>query len=146
MKNLTARLLMGAALLGGAVCAQAQWNGTWRGDSRSGYGGQYEGRNGRGGDAIGNSLRDLDRIGSFAWNGHERKQVDQARNDLMRFEDKWRSGRWDGGRLDNAIGHIQNLVNSGRISPRDRDMLVRDLYSLRDFRSNRGYGYGYRRY
>jgi hypothetical protein len=145
MKNLTAKLLMGAALLGGAVCAQAQWNGTWRNDRPYGYGGQYDGRYGRGGDVVGSTLRDLERVRSFGWNGHERKHVDQARNDLMRFEDKWRSGRWDNGRLDNAIGHIQSVVNSGRISPRDRDMLVRGLYSLREFRSNRGWGYGYRR-
>jgi hypothetical protein len=30
-------------------------------------------------------------------------------------------------------------VDSNRMPPRDRDLLSRDLFALRDFRANRGY-------
>src|SRR5689334_9191178 len=104
MRSFPAVLMFGAALLGGGVCANAQYGGPWRDQPR--YNGGYN----RSGDAVGVTLRDLDRLRGFGWGGHEMKQADQARNDLLRFEDRWRSGRWDGNRLDNAIGHIQHLV------------------------------------
>jgi hypothetical protein len=95
-------------------------------------------------------MTDLDRARSYRRiDGHERRHFEQARRDLERFQANWYNGRWDNGRLDSAIGNIDHLVNSDQLSPRDREMLSRDLYALRDFRANRGYnrrGYGGYRY
>jgi hypothetical protein len=74
---------------------------------------------------------------------HERRHFDRAREELLRFQDRWRSGKFDRGRLDKAIENIADLVQSRQVHPRDRNMLAADLSALRRFRDSGGRDYGY---
>lgn len=83
--------------------------------------------------------------------GHERKHFDDAFRQLEQFDDRWARGKFDSGKLHEAIEDLEHLANADRVSGRDRDMLARDLQDLRQFRATRGqapnYGYqGYRDY
>ena len=89
------------------------------------------------GGPVSRVLADLDRFGGY--DRHTLKEVEQARFDLERFRDNGMRGRFDRDRLDGAIGHLQHVVDSRWISPRERNILARDLDALRDFRANRGY-------
>jgi hypothetical protein len=114
---------------------------------RGGYG--YGDRNGSwqrfGGSPVRDAIRDLQAIGSRARvDSHERDHFRDGVRHLMRFEDRLRSGRWDGDALDDAIEDIQDLSQADQLNPRDRSILRQDLHALRNFRANRGNGYGYR--
>ncbi len=139
----------GALALAGAASAQY---GPYRGNP---YGQEYpydrggpyySGRPGAArADLIDRVLSDLDRAQSFAYARRgEAKDFDRARRDLLRFRENWQRGRFDRDRLDGAIERIHHLVDSRWLAPRERETLSRDLYALRDFRSNRGYYGGYR--
>ena len=113
---------------------------------RDGYGGRYRdydrgNYNGnRREDVVGRVMNNLSQAGGYGWMDHrDQKRLDHAFRDLMRFQEKWSRGRYDRGRLDSAIGHLQQAVNSNRIDPRRRDRLARDLYDLRDFRARGSY-------
>lgn len=122
--------LLAAGLLIATLPAAAQ--GPWRG--------RYSNA-----PVIDRVLSDIDRAG---YNGyadrHERNRLENARRDLIRFQDNWARGRFDRDRLDSAIDNLHHVVDSGRIDPRARGLLARDMDILRDFRANRGSGYGYR--
>jgi hypothetical protein len=111
-------------------------------NDRRGYADQ--GRHDRGLDPIDRTLSDLDRAESarFVDRGN-RRHLDDARKDLIRFVENRSRGRFDRGRLDNAIGHLEHLLRSPQLHPRDREVLARDRDALRDFRTRGGY-YGYR--
>lgn len=99
----------------------------------------------RGPNPVERAMADLDR----AWrnarfiDNHERQHFERAIGELMRFEERWREGRFDKGRLDKAIDNIKHLVESRRVHPADRRILAGDLANLRAFRANRGYAGGY---
>ena len=100
----------------------------------------------RGSEPVRRALSDLDRMRSIRYaNGHERKHIDNARRDLVRFEENWARGKFDRDRLDGAIGHLSHLANSGQVHPREREVLFQDVRALREFRAYRG-GTGYRGY
>jgi hypothetical protein len=121
--------------------------GPWSRDD--GYG-RRDGSRRSFGSPVDTVLRDLDRVYSRArfTDSHERKHFEKAREELFKFQDKWRSGRFDTGRIDKAVEHIEHLVRADQIHPRDRQTLGDDLRLLRDFRSGRGSyrngPYGYR--
>lgn len=98
----------------------------------------------RGASPVDRAMADLNRAARNARfvDGHERKHFDRAMQELGRFEDRWRDGRFDKGRLDKGIENIQHLVNSDRLHPSDRRMLARDLSELREFRARGGYDRG----
>jgi hypothetical protein len=79
---------------------------------------------------------------------HERDHFRRAQEDLARFQERWSQGRFDRGRLDRAIEHMQHLVNSRQMRGRERSLLASDLDALRNFRASQGRGYngyyGYR--
>ena len=87
------------------------------------------------------TLHDLRRA---SWNGrldgHERNHFNSAVKELEKFQDRWRDGRFDTGRLDKAIDSLRHLANADRLHPRDRSILASDLEALRNFRAGRGYG------
>jgi hypothetical protein len=92
-------------------------------------------------------LADLNVAASNArLDGHERKHFDEVAQKLQEFEERWAQGKFDTGKLDKAIQNLEHLADADRVRGRDRDMLARDLYDLRQFRSSRGrypdYGYG----
>jgi hypothetical protein len=74
-----------------------------------------------------------------AW-GRERGRFDKVRREAAEFERKWASGRYDRGELDDVIGNLQHLVDSRILDRRDRDVLVSDLYQLREFRTQMSRG------
>jgi hypothetical protein len=133
----------GALLL--ASCAGAQYgsyrNYPYRGGGPYGDGYYDRGydRGYRGFDVIDRALGDLDRVQDSAWRGGHRGEFDQARKDLIRFRENSMRGRFDRDRLDGAIEHMNRLAGSDRIAPRARDLLSRDVYALRDFRSRGAY-------
>lgn len=89
------------------------------------------------------ALSDLDRARSHV-DHHERGHFDNARRDLLIFQDHYSRGKFDKDRLDGAIDNIHHLVDSNRLSPRDRQILARDMDALRDFRASRGAYRGFR--
>lgn len=92
-------------------------------------------------DVTGRVLRNIDSVRGGPWWGRgELNQLDKARNDLYRFQDNFSRGRFDRGRLDSAIGHLDNVARGRRVPPRERDMIQRDVMELREFRARAGNG------
>jgi hypothetical protein len=142
------RLLLSLIVLFFAASANAQWR---RFGDNDDYNRGPDWRSGpyRGGaDVISRALRDIESARSYRYSGnHQRRHFEDARKDLLRFQDRWYRGDFDRGRLDNAIGHIDHIVRSREIEPYERRILERDLWDLRSFRERRGdgrYSRGYR--
>jgi hypothetical protein len=78
---------------------------------------------------------------------HERSHFRDARKHLLKFNENWRRGRFDQGRLDRAMDDMRHLVRADQVHPQVRQVIARDLRDLQRFRSGGGYGagYGYRR-
>lgn len=140
-------VLIGTSLLLSATLfAQSPWGRNGRyddryrddrngryGDDRYRRGGGY-GRNGIG--LVDRVISHLDGTRSYGHNDdHELKHYEKARNDLYRFRDNWSRGKFDKGRLNSAIEHIDHIVDSRQVHPRERQILARDLSDLRSFRS-----------
>jgi hypothetical protein len=139
MRHLGIGLLLGSAL--SIVTAQAQ---VYR-EGPYGRGGYRDDRGYGRGDAINRTLSDINRVRSYGWSDRrERKHLDQAERELVKFQDKLVRGRFDYHHLDQGIEHLNRALNSYQMNPRDRDVLARDLITLRDFR-NGGRGYYDRR-
>jgi hypothetical protein len=62
-------------------------------------------------------------------------RVEHANEEIGEFQRKWERGHFDKGELDDVIGSLQKVVDKNRLEPRDRDLLVDDLFRLRDFRA-----------
>jgi hypothetical protein len=91
------------------------------------------------------TLGDLDRVRNHAYaDRHQIKHLDQARKDLLRFEDNWRRGKFDRDRLDSSIDHLNRIASSPQVNPRERDLLYHDVQALRNFRATNGSSFGYR--
>jgi hypothetical protein len=142
------RHLLSVAAMGIAFAisagAQGYYDGPYSG-GRDAYGRPYYGDRGwrgpyQGRDVIGQVMADLDRIGAYSgYDRHNRKKVDHAQRELIKFQSKWARGRFDSDPLDEAIDEMKDLAGSDRIGPRERRILMRDIEALRDFRSARGY-------
>jgi hypothetical protein len=92
------------------------------------------------GNGVERVLADLSRAGSRGRMDHgEWKHLDKARRDLEKFQEKWYRGKFDRGKLDAAIGHLDRVAGSYRVDPRTRDLVSRNLYELREFRARGGY-------
>jgi hypothetical protein len=106
------------------------------------------GRQNRGGYAYGNQgryrgmspvdqvLGDLARLNIARVDHHERGHIRHAREKLLDFQEDARRGKFDRGDLDDAIEDLRDLAESDQFSPRDHQVLVRDLALLRDFRAS----------
>ena len=57
---------------------------------------------------------------------------------LQEFQSRWARGKFDTGKLDKAIHNLEHLADADRVRGRDREILSRDLYDLRQFRASRG--------
>lgn len=110
-----------------------------------GYSGGYD-RRVQSGDIVRRVADDISRARSYGYLGRsERNHLEKAERELFKFQDRWSRGRFDRDPLDDAISHLNHVVNGSRIDPRERDVLARDLYALRDFRESARRGsYGYR--
>jgi hypothetical protein len=94
---------------------------------------------------------DLDRASAYPYSSRaDRKRFDEARRELFDFNSRFDQGRYEKHHLDEAIGHIQSVVNSNSLDPRDRGVLAEDLRRMRDYREfrnhhgEREFEYGYR--
>src|SRR5260370_14864506 len=67
----------------------------------------------------------------------------QAREDLQSFDRSYAQGEFDRHELDEAIGRLQSVANSGRLTDEQRAILQDDVEHLREFRASaQSYGYG----
>ena len=84
-------------------------------------------------------MSDLNQAASRAYlDSHERKHFDEVAGNLQDFQSRWSRGKFDTGKLDKAIHNLEHLAQADRVRDRDRQMLTRDLYDLRQFRDTRG--------
>lgn len=84
---------------------------------------------------IGRTLSDLRRAGRFARGGRERERIDNAQRHLYDVDRALNRGRYDRGRLDEAIEDVHNVVRNNNLPPRERDVLNDDLERLRELRA-----------
>ncbi len=83
------------------------------------------------------TIRHLERIASYEsrWaSGHERERLDHAMRHLSEFEARYERGHFDRGRLDDAIGDVQHVIDHNPLDSNARRILVDDLARLRAFR------------
>jgi len=62
----------------------------------------------------------------------------EVADSLQDFQVRWSHGKFDTGKLDKAIHNLEHLAQADRVRVRDREILSRDLYDLRQFRATRG--------
>jgi hypothetical protein len=92
---------------------------------------------------------DLDHASAYPYASRaDRKRFDEARTKLFDFESRFDQGRYEKHFLDGAIDHIQHVVESNSLDPRDRGALSEDLRRMRDYREFRNHRgereFGYR--
>ena len=136
--------VLGTILLGAAAGpAPAQYRDN-RDYGRDGYG--Y----GRNENIVARVMNDVQAASRNNYFGRGDRNFQRAMDELQRFDERWRRGQWDQGRLDRSIERVSALANSRQVNPRDRQLMAQDANLLREFRANRGRfagdGYGpYRR-
>lgn len=92
---------------------------------------------------------DLDRASGYPYASRaDRKRFDEARRELFDFASRFDQGRYEKHHLDEAIDHIQKVVSTNSLDPRDRGALSEDLRLMRDYREFRNHhgerAFGYR--
>lgn len=155
MRHLIRTFLLGSGLVLMGIGANAQifGNGGYRNDPYYGNDPYYRNgndpyyRNGGGyGDAgylVSRVQNDLRRAASDSYtDNHERKHFQEASQNLARFDDRFRQGRFDSHYLDKTIDNMNHLVNANQVRPRDRQILANDISALRQLRSSGGYSAG----
>jgi hypothetical protein len=86
---------------------------------------------------VGQSQRDLTQISAVAtMSGKERERYDNAMHHLSEFDQSLAHSRFDKGKLDDAIGDIDNVCKNNTLAPGERDVLLSDLRQLRDLRAD----------
>lgn len=84
---------------------------------------------------IGRTLGDLRRASRFARGGREIDRIENAQRHLREFDRDLSRGRYDNGRMDEAIDDVHNVVRNNNLPPRERDILDDDLRQLRELRA-----------
>ena len=148
MKRLFSLVLFGCGVL--AIGASAQnWQDPYyrpqepyyRGDPRY-RGGYSQPGYGYGRDQqflVNRVMSDLDQAARRArLDGHEVDHFNEVARSLQEFQSRWARGKFDTGKLDKAIHNLEHLSEADRVRGRDREVLSRDLYDLRQFRAGRG--------
>jgi hypothetical protein len=77
-------------------------------------------------------LRHIERRESFA--GEDRDRYTRALRALGDFDHSVAEGRFDKGRLDDAIEQVDHVTRSRMLDPRERDQVQDDLRDLRRLR------------
>jgi len=137
MKTLRTAWLLSYGILCLGVVANAQ---SWDRDryySNTPYRGDHYYNNR--GFLIDRVMSDLNSAGERArLDGHEAKHFNEVADNLQEFRARWARGKFDTGKLDRAIHNLEHLAEADRVRGRDREILSRDLYDLRQFRDSRG--------
>lgn len=132
-----------AVLAATSAVADDRWERNGRYERDRDRGRDYRWNSGRAGSyniaIVDRTISDLRRVASRSRvDRHERNHFERALYHLDRFRHNYtRDGRFDTGRLNDAIEHLDDLSRAHQLHPRDREVLARDLYALRDFRSRR---------
>jgi hypothetical protein len=142
MKLFCSMILFGCGVLALDASAQSwQHQPYYRDDPRyrGGYARQDYGYGRYEQSLVNRVMSDLDQAARHArLDGHEAGHFNEAARSLEEFQSKWARGKFDNRRLDNAIHNLEHLTDADRVHGRDREMLSRDLYDLRQFRASRG--------
>lgn len=64
---------------------------------------------------------------------YSRNRVSKAQRELARFQAERASGRFAGHQFNKAANALDSVVRGNGIDPRDREVLARDLQSMREF-------------
>ena len=68
--------------------------------------------------------------------GKDEFRLVRTKQQLNELQDKMAAHRYDQPELDDVIGSLQRVVESNKLSARDRDVLNDDLQHLRDYREH----------
>jgi hypothetical protein len=80
---------------------------------------------------------DVEHVQTTAFSGaHDEFRLARTRQDLDELQGKLAAGQYDEPQLDNVIHTLQRVVDSNKLSERDRDMLSDDVSRLRDYRDH----------
>ena len=79
---------------------------------------------------------DLNRVESVTFRGRDEFRIARTEQELNDLQNKLASGQYDQPELDRVVAGLQRVVESNRLSPRDRDMLNDDLTRLKDYREH----------
>ena len=80
-------------------------------------------------------LREAEEHGA-GHSGKERERFSNAHTHLAGFEEELRRRHFEKGRLDEAIGDVQHILDHNRLSDRGRERLQRDVEDLRRLRAD----------
>ena len=78
---------------------------------------------------------DLDHAyGVWHFSKDDREHLNRAEKELREFSQTWDKGKFDVGRLDNAIGSIQHVLDSNKLPEGDRTAISDDVTQLHRMR------------
>ena len=78
---------------------------------------------------------DLDHAyGVWHFSNEDREHLNRAEKELREFAQTWDKGKFDVGRLDNAIGSIQHVLDSNKLPESDRTAISDDVTQLHRMR------------
>jgi len=63
-------------------------------------------------------------------------RIVKTKEELGQLQDKLADHRYDAGQLDDVIAGVQRVIDSNKLSSRDRDMLSDDLNRMRQYRDH----------
>jgi len=64
----------------------------------------------------------------------DRDRLNHSEKELRDFAETWSKGKFDKGKLDDAIGAVQHVLDENRLPPDARDALSDDVARLRRMR------------
>lgn len=89
-------------------------------------------------DVVARVQEDLQRAADFTRNNEkERDRYQNVQHHLSDFDRDLTRGKFDKGKLDQAIDDLKNVVNNNTLESHDRDALRDDLANLRTLRDVR---------
>jgi len=108
--------------------------GTFAGAGLLLFGQEY----GRARDLVAHVQEDLQRAADFTRNkDKERDRYHDVQHHLSEFDRELRAGKFDKGKLDDAINNLKDVVKDNTLESHDRDALAQDLSDLRTLRDVR---------
>jgi hypothetical protein len=118
----TTSIIMGIMFACGSV-AQAQFDGSPRYDARSVT------------VLVDRVHSDLDHAYKTRhFSNDDRERLNHAEKDLREFAQTWDQGKFEVGRLDDAIGSIQHVLDNNKLPETDRTAVSEDVSQLRKMR------------
>jgi len=80
---------------------------------------------------------DLDQVQTTTFpGGRDEFRIARTKQELGDLQSKLAENRYDQPQLDNVIAGVQRIIDSNKLSARDRDMLADDVSRMRDYREH----------